>query len=100
MAKPKKKKTSFWKKAAKAAAIGTALYAGAKGLKGLGKRGVAGANVEGARGANLRGILKAKMPGSLSTDLGAFAISVAVMLNFINFAIFVIVLLLLMFMFG
>ena len=31
MAKPKKKK-SFWKKAAKAALIGTALYAGAKGL--------------------------------------------------------------------
>jgi hypothetical protein len=37
MAKPKKKK-SFWKKAAKVAAIGTALYAGAKGLKGLGKK--------------------------------------------------------------
>jgi len=34
MAKPKKKK-SFWKKAAKAALIGTALYAG---VKGLGKR--------------------------------------------------------------
>jgi len=30
----KKKKKSFWKKAAKAALIGTALYAGVKGLKG------------------------------------------------------------------
>ena len=38
MAKSKKKK-SFWKKAAKAALIGGALYAGAKGL---GKRGVTG----------------------------------------------------------
>ena len=35
----KKKKKSFWKKAAKAALIGGALYAGAKGL---GKRGLKG----------------------------------------------------------
>ena len=50
----KKKKKSFWKKAAKAAIIGGALYAGAKGLKGRGLKGNAKKLTEGDIGINQR----------------------------------------------
>jgi len=49
----KKKKKSFWKKAAKAAVIGGALYAGAKGLKGLKGKGKSVADTAASEAANV-----------------------------------------------